>query len=193
MIVLLIPTIDLDTGLLAQKRLEESAGMEVDTTILYDRELSGFTENVNRGLEQALVRGADACVCVEDCEPRTDRWLRKLKTVLDTRKEVWFAGPSGPCRTPPQNTGLPGDGRKPQYVSHLAGFCLLIAHEALERVGLLRPELAHYGSDVDYQWRARKLGGRSVWVPYVYMDHELHPPRQPEWKRDNKIFNQLWR
>lgn len=192
MITLVLPVVDLDVGLTRAHVLEKSAGCDVDVRIVHDFERNGYTPAVNKGLQWALDHGTDACICVDDCDPLTNKWLHNLKVVLDSRDSVWFTGPSGPCRTPPQNTGVPHDGRSPQYVSHLAGFCLLIAHEALEKNGLLNPKLKHYGSDVDYQWRARKIGGRSVWVPYVYMDHELHAPSQPAWDRDNKIFNQIW-
>jgi len=85
------------------------------------------------------------------------------------------------------------DDRKPMLVSHLAGFCLVIRKTALAQVGLLDERFKHYGSDIDYQWRARERGGgRSVWVPEVYVDHELHRPRQPWWREDNELFRRVW-
>jgi GT2 family glycosyltransferase len=192
-ITLIVPTLDEAVGRTTLHALVATAGCAVDPLVVCDTHRSGYTSTVNRGLAQALLHQTDACVVVDDCVPATPHWLAELRAALATRPRAWFAGPSGACRTPPQSGGLLDDLRTPMYVSHVAGFCWLIKHEALATLGLLRAELEHYGSDVDYQWKARQLGGRSVWVPHVYMHHELHAPNQPAWERDNQRFSRLWR
>lgn len=192
-VTLIVPTLDRTRGALTAAAAAKSAGVATRLAVMVDQQGSGFTATVNRGLALAMERHTHACILVDDARPQTDGWLRALKSVVEMRQDVWFAGPSGPCRTPPQNGGSPHDGRAPQYVSHLAGFCLLIAYRALQRLGFLRADLEHYGSDVDYQWRGRRLGGRAVWVPFVFVGHELHEPNAAWWKRDNERFNQIWR
>lgn len=189
---LIIPTTDRDAGLEAWARATEKSGVTTYGNIPIDERGEGYTRTVNRALRQARDGGHDACVMVDDCRPVSNNWLSILQGVLTHREDVWFVGPSGPCRTPPQNTGRPHDGRAPQYVSHVAGFCWVIRWEALDVLGLLNERFAHYGSDVDYQWQGRELGKRAVWVPFIYVDHELHEPREPWWTEDNETFDALW-
>jgi hypothetical protein len=164
----------------------------VKVAVVLDERGEGFTRTVNRGL--ALAWG-DVCLLNEDAEPVTEGWLRTLTEEMRRREElrVWFAGPSGPCRTAPQNGGRVGDQRRPRGVKHLAGFCLLIKREALDALGGLDERFVHYGSDVELQWRAwREYGARSLWVPGVYCKHELHPPRRTDWyERDNRLLMEV--
>lgn len=192
MITLIVPATDAKQGLETMSALMAKVGTPTYPVMIHDRYRTGYTAAVNIGLLTAMDRGEDACICVDDARPVTDNWLATLKSALDLGDTIWFAGPSGDCRTHPQNKGRPGDPRRPRLVSHVAGFCWLIAWAALQRVGFLRADLENYGSEVDYQWRARKFGGRAVWVPEVYMEHGLHPPRQPEWDEDNEKFNRIW-
>lgn len=192
MITLIVPATDPRQGQQTMDGLLAKAGIEANPIVIDDSQRSGYTAACNRGLAQAIDSRTDACICVDDVEPVTNDWLAKLNEALYLNDAVWFAGPSGACRTPPQNSGRPGDPRPIQYVSHVAGFCWLIKSEALERLGLMRAELENYGSEVDYQWLGRELGGRTVWVPSVYMGHELHAPRQPEWDEDNARFKDIW-
>lgn len=164
----------------------------VKAEVVVDENGEGFTATVNRGLEDYA---GDVCLLNDDAVPLTDDWLAILKREMDRREalNVWFAGPSGPCRTAPQNGGRVGDHRRPRLVSHLAGFCLLIKAEAVEKLGQLDDRFIHYASDVDFQLRARKdFGSRSLWVPGVYVKHELHPPRQLWWDQDQQLFTAIW-
>lgn len=134
----------------------------------------------------------DCCILNDDCEVRIG-WLATLWDELERRPDCWFAGPSGPCRTAPQNTGRPGDERRPEIVSHVAGFCLVIRRKAIEALGPLDETFRHYGSDVDYQWRAAKEHGkRTLWIPGVFVDHELHAPHEPWHSMDNHKFWKRW-
>ena len=193
MITLIVPTLHPQQGQRTMEALLSQASMAAEPIVIDDHQRSGYTAACNRGLSQALEHGSDACICVDDVEPVTEGWLAKLNQALYLNDSIWFAGPSGACRTPPQNTGEPGDSRSVQYVSHVAGFCWLIKYQALATLGLMRERFFHYGSEVDYQWLAREVGGRAVWVPGVYVKHKLHAPLQPEWDEDNEIFNNIWR
>lgn len=143
-------------------------------------------------MNRHLPKDDDLCILNDDCvvEPG---WLARLWGELEGFPECWFAGPSGACRTPPQNTGVKNDERPPRVVSHLAGFCLVVRREAIQALGPLDEQFRHYGSDVDWQWRAaREYGKKSLWVPGVWVDHELHDPLEPWFTMDNYFFWRRW-
>jgi GT2 family glycosyltransferase len=156
--------------------------------VAVDESRSGWTKNINRHLPD----DDDLCILNDDCVVRIG-WLATLWDELEGRENCWFAGPSGPCRTPPQNSGHPNDERPPQVVSHVAGFCIVVKREAVKALGPLDETLIHYGSDVDWQWRAqRDYDKTSVWVPSCYVDHGLHDPHEPWYSMDNHIFWKRW-
>lgn len=191
MIALIVPTLDRATGEETLALALKNCGTEVHGQVVVDQQREGFTKTVNRGLAKAAAAGEDVCILVDDCRTQTDNWLRVLEETAGMRSHIWFAGPSGPCRTPPQCDGKPDDHRRPRIVSHVSGFCLYAEHQALAAVGLLDERFVHYGSDVDWQWRARAEGGRSVWVPGVYVWHEVHSVNG--WiSEDHELFTQVW-
>lgn len=198
MTTILIPTLDEAAAWMTGETAKARAGIDCDVLIVEDWTRSGYTRAVNRGLaliEASDARDDDVCILVDDCEPCED-WLRMLQEALRERADLpaWFAGPSGPCRTPPQNSGRPGDKRRPCVVPHLAGFCLYITREALDKLGGLDEAYTHYASDVDLQRRAqRDYGAKSVWVPGVYVDHGLHPPHMEWWRKDQDLLYSRWR
>lgn len=191
---ILIPTTDLQRAEKTAQLAAITAGVpNLEIDIIIDEGREGFTATVNKGLRRC--EGA-VCLLNDDAVPLTERWLALLRDEMDRRSalRVWFAGPSGPCRTAPQNGGRVGDRRRPRLVNHLAGFCLLVKAEAVEVLGGLDERFRHYGSDVDWQRRARRdFGARSLWVPGCFVKHELHPPRQPWWDEDQKLLEEIWR
>lgn len=191
---ILVPTTNVRQAERQAWRAADMAGVpNLGIKILVDEAREGFTTTVNRGLKRCP---GDVCLLNDDAMPLTEGWLAILRDEMDRRSalRVWFAGPSGPCRTAPQNGGRVGDQRRPRLVSHLAGFCLLVKAEAVEVLGGLDERFRHYGSDVDWQRRARRdFGARSLWVPGCFVKHELHPPRQPWWDEDQKLLEEIWR
>jgi hypothetical protein len=187
-----IPTLDAERAQETADLARERAGVDCRVVIAEDPQRRGFTSNVNDAVEG--LRGY-ICLLNDDCEPSQD-WLRVLVEELEKRQKlnVWFAGPSGPCRTRPQNQGRRGDQRRPRTVKHVAGFCLLIRPGVWGVLGGLDDSFVHYASEVDMQWRARRdYSARSLWVPEVFVDHELHPPLSEWWARDQTILHNKWR
>lgn len=158
---------------------------------------AGYVENMNHLLDKVDPEQDEYFVMYnEDCEPWTNNWLAILLKEMEDRKalNVWFAGTSGKSRTYPMNNGRPGDKRKPRLVKHLPSFCLLVKTEALVKLGKLDTDFKHYGSDVHWQWRAAaEFGASSLWVPSVYIAHELHPPRPEWWEQDQVTLSEKWR
>ena len=180
------PTLDKKTATKQAQANLSKAGLKSGLVVVEDVNREGWTKTVNRGwADDDLCILNDDCVCPEG-------WLLALWDALLSRSQAGFAGPSGACRTAPQSMGRPGDTQDPRFVSHLAGFCLMIKRRVAQS-GKLDEAFVHYGSDTAYQWEARrKLGVRSLWVPRVYICHELHAPHQPWYKRDNELFRQRW-
>ena len=186
---LIVPTLDIVNGTMTASQAAMNAGMPCRVVIAVDSVRQGYTKTVNEAL--ADVEG-DAVILVDDCVTGPG-WLAALREAVYAREslKVWFAGPSGPCRTWPQNNGRRGDKRRPKLVSHVAGFCIYARAEAVA-LGL-DERFCHYASDVHWQRVARqKYGARSLWVPQVYVDHELHPPHQEWWDHDQALLAEIW-
>jgi len=194
LVTIIIPTLDNERADRTARIACGYACMPAGVVIIEDTERCGFTRTVNRGLSSVDDR-RDVCILVDDCEPSAG-WLRELQEAVYERASlpVWFAGPSGPCRTWPQAGGRRGDRRRPRVVPHLAGFCLYVTRDCLEQSGGLDEAFAHYGSDVDWQRRAlRDYGAKSLWVPSVYVGHEVHPPHEAWWRKDQQLLQERWR
>jgi len=186
---IIVPTLDRMMGMKAANSARQLAGLKsADVVVAVDEQRNGWTRNVNRHLPE----NDDVCILNDDCKVRIG-WLATLWDELEQRQDCWFAGPSGPCRTAPQCTGRIDDERPPQVVSHVAGFCLVIKREAIEALGPLDETFRHYGSDVDWQWRAqRDYGKRTLWVPGIFVDHGVHEQHEPWHTMDNFEFWKRW-
>jgi len=197
--LIVIPTLDRMMAMTAANQALLLAGLEnVRAIVAVDEERTGWTRNVNRNLPLTMNQDGtwtandDLCILNDDCQVRLG-WLATLWGELEDRNEYWFAGPSGPCRTAPQNTGRLNDERRPQEVSHCAGFCLVVKREAIQALGPLDETFRHYGSDVDWQWKAqRDFKKKTLWVPGVYVAHGLHEPHEPWYALDNMQFWKRW-
>jgi len=188
--LILIPTQNEEQAARTGELAVSLAGLECEYRVQVDADGEGFTKTVNRGITDY---SGHICLLNDDCVPITQDWLAILKEEMDRRVPlgVWFAGPSGPCRTAPQNQGRIGDRRRPRIVDHLAGFCLL-GVPGVFRLGL-DEQFAHYGSDVDLQWRMRReYDKQPLWVPEVYVEHVLHEPHKAWWEQDQQKLRDLW-
>jgi GT2 family glycosyltransferase len=193
MITILIPTLDWYKADETARMALDCAGVRAEALIELDTDRQGFTKTVNRGLRKR--NGDDIVLFNDDCKP-SDNWLLNLYTEMQRfyAHRAWFVGPSGPCRTIPQNSGRPGDKRRSRLVQHLSGFCMLIHRDVISAFGELDSRFIHYGSDVDLQRRAAKhYKARSLWVPSVFVDHELHQPHMEWWNHDQELLRQKWR
>ena len=200
MIPIIIPTLDKKAGMKAAHAASEFAGVRCMPIIVLDESRSGFTRTVNRGIRSVLTAPVVPnyiCLLNDDARPVTEDWLAELIKSFSGDQRVSFAGPSGPCRTAPQN-GPPGplkDGykTKPIIVGHLSFFCVVIKTSVFKSFdGLLDTRYIHYGSDVDLQFKAKRLGHLSQWVPHVYVDHEVKDFINRWHKTDAALFHAAW-
>ena len=190
--VILIPATDpslaKETGTLALA----TAGLEADLLIIHDEQGKGYVWAVNEGLKK--YQANHICLYNQDIQPMTPGWLLGLMTTMLGRKHAWFAGPSGGCRTYPQSGGRIGDQRQPRPVKHLSGFCLLANAKAIKMIPYLDDQFIHYAAEVDWQWKiARDFGKLSIWVPGIYVAHEIHDPIKEWWDHDQTLLKEKWR
>ena len=67
---------------------------------------------------------------------------------------------------------LDWDHASPREVDWVVGACLMIRKEALEKIGYFQ-EITSFGfEDVDFCWRARNMGFKTVYYPYAQVYHE---------------------
>ena len=179
-ITIVVPTLAPGPAEVAVQRNVACAGCSTIVDIVHDTKGEGFTRTVNRGLRRANTDYV--CILNDDVESYTDDWLAKLRDVIHGMPGLIAAGPSGPCKTTPQNTGIPGAPYGVIPVSHLAFFCVVLKMHVLEEVGFLDEDFTHGGSDVFMCWAARKLGYVPVWARHIYVAHTVHEHRA-DWHR----------
>lgn len=187
---IVIPTIFPRSARAVAKEAKAKAGCDVEVFVVFDEEKSGYPIAVNQGLTKS--RGGHVCLLDDDARPLTQGWLVVMLREMERRSKIGFVGPSGLCRTMPQKHGRRRDRRRPRTVDRLAGFCLLVNQAVISAVGGMDEGYMLYGADIDWQWRARHLGWRSLWVPGVFCVHSQREPMQPQWDQDFARFREKW-
>lgn len=189
---------------LNKEKSERSAKVAIKNCGVKDVELvlgvnkpgEGYVTGTNKALSQVIDNPDYVCLLNDDSIPVTDNWLAILLEEMNRSEnlKVWFAGPSGGCRTYPQNAGRIGDKRRPRLVRHLAGFCMLCHPNVLKKVGLMNKDYHHYAGEIDWQWRATATHtARCLWVPSVFVKHEVHQTNSEWWQRDQQLLDQIWK
>lgn len=162
-------------------------------TVLENEANLGFSEGNNRGIAYALSRGADYVLILNnDTVLRDHRFLALLVAYLEGHPDVAAVGPlvlypdselvwSAGGRLRPVlgmcshlGKGRPARGfssREPYEVDYVPGCCMLVSRPALAEVGMLDPEYFLYFEDLDWCFRAARLGYRCVVCPVGAIYH----------------------
>lgn len=69
--------------------------------------------------------------------------------------------------------GIPGEPVEPYDVDYVTGGALLAKRELIETIGLLPEEYFLYFEDVEWNWKAKKAGYRTVVVPQAKIWHKV--------------------
>lgn len=154
----------------------------------------GYAAGNNLGIRDALGRGADAVLLLNDdtlvapdvlarlaAAAEDDPAAGALGPVVLTADEparVWFAGATLDRATctlaTPGVGGPPPDGEsRPRRSAYVTGCCLLLTRTALERVGLLDERFFLYWEDTDWGARAAAAGFASLVVPAARIRHRV--------------------
>lgn len=184
----------------SQGKVSQWARDHAPTVTTLVREQNGFfCGGYNEGLRHAIAAGYDFALIVNaDTEVCNPRLVEQLLEVARRHPRAAFIGPQVYLRRPGnvQNTILafpnftmnlrafivfkflggidnPSDGRE-REVDYLNGVCVLCRIAALREIGLLDETMGGYVEDVDWSWRARTLGWKSVYTPVPSIIH--HQP-----------------
>ncbi len=157
----------------------------------------GYTGGNNRGIERALMRGAEyVAVMNPDAVVVNRSFIESLVDFMEKNPNVGIAGPRVFLRTTArvQNTVLVPPGmyrnlthwflfRVNQEFAHrsgdsvveaevLNGVCLMMRADALRQVGLFDEQIFMYIEDADLDYRMHRAGWRVVYVPVDSIVHE---------------------
>lgn len=193
-IPIVIPTCEPERANEIQAQIEAGPpGIQAHIQLVDDSGRGGFTRAANAGLRVVLEMDTLYIgIMSDDTKPKTENWLWHLATALEQSPHHGYAAPLMPCRT----EGIMGvePVTEPHIVEHwgVPFGCVLIRREVFRDVGLLDPLFRHYASDTDHQFRARRFDWKSVVCYHVWVDREVHEPRQPDWTRDQALLKQRW-
>ena len=153
-----------------------------------------FAGGNNAGLKDALDRGADAVMLLNNDTEADPALCERLLLALEQDPDagaaapliyfappsqlIWYAG--GRCVpefgfTAHRGLRTRDDGhyREVERTGYLTGCCLLATRSAWERVGLLDERYFIYGEDADWCLRARAAGFELLFVPTARLWHKV--------------------
>jgi hypothetical protein len=160
----------------------------------------GFAGGMNLGIRQALERGADYVLLLNNDTTVDPGFLSELVSAVDALDDAAAACPKAYYYDEPEiiySTGgsvnlwtgtarQVGNGQKDsgQYDEvaergYADGVCMLIPRRAIEAVGLLDDDYFAYWEETDWCARARKMGMRCYYVPGARIWHKAARVQAP--------------
>jgi GT2 family glycosyltransferase len=166
----------------------------------------GFAGGNNLGIRQALAKGAEAILLLNNDAQLLPQALERLASVLEREGAgVWAAAPKILYRSTPDviwaaggsfdwwrgvsvDRGLnqqdAGQYDTPERVGSATACCILIRSEAFRRIGLLDEAYFMYFEDADFSARMGEAGGRIIYEPGARVLHDVFgssggAPRRP--------------
>ena len=194
-VAIICPSLDASIAKATLLKAASTAGIVTELIVSHDNDEEGFTKTVNKGLKVALeLDAAYICLLNDDTDPDQIGWLARLVQALNGNSKYGIAGPSGPCRSAPQSSGKPGMKKQVKIIPPecLGFFTAVIKREIFDQVGILDERYTHYGSDNDLCLRASQLGWKMVWVPDVYIKHDVGSVKRDWQKLDRVVYRKQW-
>lgn len=175
--------------------LEQVRAAYPGLTVLVNATNVGFGHGINRGIEHALARGADAVLLVNNDVVLGAGMLDQLIDALERQPEIAIAGPRVLDRANPTRVWCAGgrvtwrqnlsdligfgepDG--PAYqgthpVDYLAGCAMLVRRTVFEQVGLFDGAYFAYHEDLDFCLTARRQGFPTYLIGHAQALHAPH-------------------
>jgi GT2 family glycosyltransferase len=163
------------------------AGLDyLDFTLITNKENKGVSYGWNQGIKVA--KYDYICFINSDCVV-TPNWLELMMKGFKYSKDVGIVGPTS-CRTKTAQSMQITRGRqaiedenkinelaknlKEDYIeTPLIGFCFIVKKLVFEKIGVF--DYKRYGfamhEDIDFVWRLRKSGFKSIWCTASYVHH----------------------
>ncbi|HZD55886.1 MAG TPA: glycosyltransferase family 2 protein [Anaerolineales bacterium] len=196
----------LDSGALANQMIVVDNGstdgsvdslrqrFSTDIQIIQNRQNLGYARGSNLGIQQALEKGAEWVLLINNDTLVSTSFLRELENVVenygkfdiigplilhyDQPERIWFLGDRLIPGTLMTHSLYRGKAEQASYsqifpVDFLTGCAMLVNRKVFEKVGFLDTELFMYGEDVDFCWRARSAGFRLAAAPRAKMWHKV--------------------
>jgi GT2 family glycosyltransferase len=152
----------------------------------------GYAKGANAGLKLALAYQPDFILFLNNDAVIGDRCASKLiealqrhpdcglagpKILYYDRDKIWFAGGSynrflGYSKHPGMD-GPDDDSGTEGTVDFITGCALMVRRELIERIGDFDEDFNMYAEDIEYGFRARDAGSKSLYVPNALVRHKV--------------------
>jgi GT2 family glycosyltransferase len=152
----------------------------------------GYAKGANAGLKLALGYQPDFilflnndAVITEQCPSKLiealqrnpDYGLAGPKILYYDNDNIWFAGGTynrflGYSKHPGMDRPDVGSGTEGP-VDFITGCALMVRRELIERIGGFDEDLNMYAEDIEFGFRARAIGARSLYVPSALVRHKV--------------------
>lgn len=163
--------------------------------LIENRTNLGFAGGVNVGMKYALKNGAEYVMLLNQDAKVEKGTIENLVEVMkgdgkvgicgplifDNKKKIWSAG--GVVDKKRYSGGHLFkiiNGQKPYEIDFISGCAMMIKKKILEKIGFFDERFFLYYEDVDFCFRARKAGFKSVFAPLAIVDHHYHKTADKE-------------
>ncbi len=167
----------------------------------------GFADGNNVGMRYALEKGTEYVLLLNNDTIVDPGFLYHLVQAADSDSRIGIAGPKMYYMEPPDVLWHAG-GRVNWYLEHwsrgakkkdrgqfekvadvdfVAGACMLIRRETINKIGLLPTDYFLQWEDIDYCTNALRHGFRCVYIPQAKIWHKV----SASYRRGNKSYPQV--
>jgi GT2 family glycosyltransferase len=141
-----------------------------------DKENRGFAGGNNLGIKQALEKGADYVLLLNNDTVVEPNFLKELVEAGESDKKAGILGPIGGKINWLYTKGV----HVTKNNKYISGACMLVKREVIEKIGLMDEEYFLYCEDVDWCLKARKAGYKCVVVLEAKIWHKVSSSAKAE-------------
>lgn len=177
-----------------------------DLAILENRKNLGFAEGNNRGIVEAIKRGGELILLLNNDTTASPHLLSELAKAAQNNPQAAVFGPKINFYDEPATIWYAGGGVDPKTgrcyhigcgasegyttektTDYICGCALAIRAEVVKKVGLLSPEYFLIWEEIDWCYRIRKAGFSCLYVPTARLWHKVSASfpegnRGPAWQ-----------
>lgn len=185
MILIVVPTLNLEQGREVGRRAQASAACDTRLVVIHDEEGIGFNKPAIRGMRQRKP-GEDVALVNDDIYRFSYGWLKILSAALHADPRRGIVGPSGKSANSGRRNKIGEFGTRSEGM--LPFWCVLIRCELLDQIGYMNEEFIHYSSDTLYCYLARSKGWKIEWIKSVFLWHQhAGSGFQQKWRDEDTV------